>query len=77
MAIKSEDITIGGRDFVRTYSDAGRLIERDGMKYSEAYDPAEFAAERVYTETDERVPVEEPTDADYAEAGRILLGGGE
>lgn len=74
MAIKSEDITINGRDFVRTYSDAGRLIERDGMKYSEAIDPAEFAAERVYTETDERVPVEEPTEAEYATAARIMFG---
>ena len=35
----------------RTYSDAGMIIERDGVLYSEAVDPAEL--NRVYTETDE------------------------
>lgn len=34
----------------RTYSDAGMMIERDGVQYSEAVDPAELG--RVYTETD-------------------------
>lgn len=38
----------------RTYSDAGMMIERDGVQYSEAVDPAELG--RVYTETD--IPVE-------------------
>lgn len=33
----------------RTYSDAGMLIKRDGVCYSEAIDPAEL--NRVYTET--------------------------
>jgi len=55
---------------VRTYSDAGMMIERDGVRYSEAIDPQD--AGRVYTETDE--PVSDNTDADYAEAGKILLG---
>lgn len=41
----------------RTYSDQGMMIERDGVRYSEAVDPAELG--RVYTETDEPVePVE-------------------
>jgi hypothetical protein len=35
----------------RTYSNKGMMIERDGVRYSEAIDPAD--AERVYTETDE------------------------
>lgn len=35
----------------RTYSDKGMMIEREGVRYSEAIDPAD--AERVYTETDE------------------------
>lgn len=39
----------------RTYSDLGMMIERDGVRYSEAIDPAELG--RVYTETDE--PIEE------------------
>ena len=37
----------------RTYSDAGMKIERDGIRYSEAIDPAEFG--REYIETDEPV----------------------
>lgn len=40
----------------RTYSDAGFMIERDGVRYSEAIDPAEL--ERTYTETDEPIEVE-------------------
>lgn len=38
----------------RTYSDIGMMIERDGVQYSEAIDPAEIG--RVYTETD--IPIE-------------------
>jgi hypothetical protein len=37
----------------RTYSDTGMMIERDGVRYAEAIDPAELG--RVYTETDEPV----------------------
>lgn len=41
----------------RTYSDKGMMIERDGVRYSEAIDPAELG--RVYTETDEPIePIE-------------------
>lgn len=40
----------------RTYSDIGMMIERDGIRYSEAIDPAEL--NRQYTETDE--PIETP-----------------
>ena len=36
----------------RTYSDIGMIIERDGIRYSEAIDPAEL--NRQYTETDEK-----------------------
>ena len=39
----------------RTYSDAGMMIERDGVQYSEAIDPAELG--REYTETDIPIPV--------------------
>lgn len=41
----------------RTYSDIGMMIERDGVRYSEAVDPAELG--RVYTETDEPVEVDD------------------
>ena len=37
----------------RTYSDIGMMIERDGVRYSEAIDPAEL--NREYIETDEPI----------------------
>lgn len=48
--IKTELIVVDGRQFRRTWSDAGFMIERDGAVYSEAVDPVEF--DRVYMETD-------------------------
>ena len=52
--IKTEQLTINNKQFTKTYSDAGFMIERDGVQYSEAIDPSEFG--RTYTETD--IPVE-------------------
>lgn len=43
----------------RTYSDLGVMIERDGVRYSEAIDPAEL--NRTYTETDEPIEIVEET----------------
>ena len=48
MSIKTEYFEVNGRDFIRTYSDAGRYVVRDGIEYEEACDPAEFG--RTYTE---------------------------
>lgn len=48
--IVQERFQIDGRDFIRTTSDAGRYVVRDGAEYEEAYDPAEFG--RTYTEGD-------------------------
>ena len=56
--IKTELIMVDERQFRRTWSDAGFMIERDGAMYSEAVDPAEF--NRVYTETD--TPVESESE---------------
>lgn len=39
----------------RTYSDKGMMIEREGVQYSEAIDPAEL--NRQYAETD--IPIAE------------------
>ena len=39
---------VNGRDFIRTISDEGRYVVRDGVEYSEACDPAELG--RSYTE---------------------------
>ena len=56
----------------RTYSDKGMMIEREGIRYEEAIDPAEL--NRKYTETDE--PIEgDPTEAtaeDYENALRDM-----
>ena len=69
MAIVQEHFDVNGRDFIRTYSDAGRLVVRDGELYSEACDPAEYG--RIYTEGE---PIEE---ADAEEILNILTGGAE
>ena len=55
--IVKENIEIGGKDFVKQYSDGGFYIERDGEKYSEAIDPAGIP--REYTETDEPIKTDE------------------
>ena len=51
--IVTENVIFGGRPFVKTYSDLGFMVERDGIRYSEAIDPAEFG--RTYVETDEPI----------------------
>ena len=71
MAILTETFEINGRQFIRTTSDAGRYVVRDGVSYSEANDPAELG--RVYTEGDP-MPVDESDLADKAEAYDILTG---
>ena len=48
MAIVQEYFNVNGRDFIKTYSDAGRYVVRDGIEYSEACDLADFG--RTYTE---------------------------
>lgn len=75
--IRTEHFEINGRDFIRTVSDSGRYVVRDGVSYSEACDPAEFG--RVYTEGDIMPPEEQAMDelAAKAEAFDILMGGAE
>ena len=46
-----------GVELTRTYSDAGMMIERDGIRYAEAIDPTHLG--REYTETDEPIVMEE------------------
>ena len=59
--IVKENMEIGGRAFVKKYSDEGFYIERDGVRYSEVIDPADIP--REYTETDEPIaPTEEPDE---------------
>lgn len=51
-----ENFIVNGAEYVLTYSDQNMMIERDGVRYSEAIDPAELG--RQYIETDEPIPVE-------------------
>lgn len=64
--LKTETITINGKTFTRTWSDAGYMVERDGALYEEAIDPEELG--RTYTETDQPIEDTEATEADYLAA---------
>ena len=58
--IVSENMEIKGKTFVKRHSDGGFYIDSDGVRYSEAIDPANI--QREYTETDEPIDSgEEPT----------------
>lgn len=72
--IVQEHFEVNGRDFIRTISDAGRYVVREGVSYAEACDPAELT--RVYTEGDEIPPEERDISIidDKAEAYDILMG---
>lgn len=71
--IKTETYTLNGRQFVKTYSDAGRYVVGGSPEgnYEEANDPAEFG--RTYTEGD-LMPAEDVA-AQAQEIIDILLGG--
>ena len=68
--IKTETLTIGDKQFIRTYSDAGMMIHGGFPEdnYDEAIDPAELG--RTYTETD--IPIDGETEAE--EIVSILTG---
>ncbi len=72
--IVTEQLTINDKPFTKNYSDSGYYIERDGVRYSEAIDPADIP--REYTETDEPIsPTEEPDETTQkAEAFDYLTG---
>lgn len=70
--IVTEFMTINSKAFVRTYSDNGYMVERDGIRYAEAIDPAEFC--RVYTETDEPIEHGMTEIEEKAKAYDILVG---
>ena len=65
--IKTEYITINNRELVRTYSDIGKYILRDGVRYAEAIDPE--GSGRTYEETDIDIPYFE--DADETDIPKI------
>lgn len=59
--IQTEQLTINGKQFIRTDSDTGYMIHGGSPEsdYSEALDPAEFG--RTYIETD--IPIEGGNDS--------------
>lgn len=70
---KTETITINGRQLLRTWSDAGRMIERDGARYSEAVDPMDSG--RTYTETDVPIAGTAMTETEEKAAAYDILTG--
>lgn len=68
----TETVTIDEREYIHNYSDVGNYIERDEILYDKAYDPPE--AGYIYTESDTPIEPVEDIEAEYAEAGKILMG---
>ena len=66
--IKTEQLTINYKQFTKSYSDSGYMIERDGVQYSEAIDPTELG--RTYTETD--IPIEGETGLTVSDTLEML-----
>ena len=64
--LKTENLNINGKEYVRTWSDSGKMLERDGALYEEAIDPAELG--RTYTESDQDIPDTPADEADYMAA---------
>ena len=70
--LKTETVTYNGTEYIRTWSDKGVMIERDGAMYEEAIDPVDSG--RTYTETDTPISADdlEAEEADYLAAlGRL------
>lgn len=63
---------INGVVYAYTYSNSGFMIERDGVRYSEAIDPLDSG--RVYTETDEPIETPEMTTEERLQDAETALG---
>ena len=62
--IITENLTIGGKDFTKKYSDKNVYIEiESGQQYAEAIDLVDYP--HTYTETD--IPIEGDTDTEQAQ----------
>ena len=68
--IKTETITIKGKQFMHTYSTVGCYIERDGERYADAIDP--LYSGRMYAETD--IPIKTEEEDVYRAAYNIVTG---
>lgn len=74
--IITENVTIDGRQFVKTYSDAGVYIrqEQTGAMYSEAIDVENSAF--TYSETNKPIETDDMTETEQKAAAWDLLTGG-
>lgn len=71
--IKTEIVTINGKQYRRTWSDNGFMIEREGTRYGEAIDP--LNSDTSYIETDIPIETESITEVEEkAIAYDILMG---
>ena len=65
--LRTENMTINDKEYIRTWSDQAMMLERDGALYEEAIDPIDSG--RTYTETDQPIVHEgEAEEADYLAA---------
>lgn len=55
--IIQKTVKINGIELIKTYSDQHRMIERDGIQYTEAFDPVD--SNRIYIETEIEAPLSE------------------
>ena len=56
--IKTDPVTINNKEYVKSYSDTGMRIERNGRRFSSALDPV--GSDRQYIETDKPIPTSKP-----------------
>ena len=70
--ILTDTIDIRGETYLKTYSDNGMMIERDGVKYDEAIDPV--GSNRIYSESSDAINVALTKEEEKAVAYDILLG---
>lgn len=69
--IYTEEVTMYGKQYQRTYSDKYRIV-RDGMEYDEAIDP--ICSGRTYTESETLKELPMTETEEKAAAYDILMG---
>ena len=78
MALVTETVNIDGNDFTHVYSNDNRYVVQTDTginNYYEVYDPIDNPLNHNYEEG-EPIPDVEPSEEDYAEVGRIMMGVG-
>ena len=70
--IVTETFELDGIAMVKTYSSTNHYIERDGVQYTEAIDPA--STERTYTESDDEIEIVFADELEETKAALAVLG---